>query len=243
LETINVNEVFSSIQGEGKYVGYRQVFVRLAGCNLTCNYCDTPDARFPQTSGQLETQPGSGVFTKVSNPVSVSQLATAINLLLESPHHSVSITGGEPLCQAAPLAKLLPKIKGKIYIETNGTLPEQFLLVRPYVKIVSMDIKLPSSCGRELWAEHSQFLKMAAGTDIFVKIVVSANTADHEFWDALTVVAQADANFPVIIQPVTPVDNIQPISPERLGAMQAQALIMLEDVRVIPQTHKIMGQR
>lgn len=36
-----VSEIFSSIQGEGKYVGCRQLFIRLIGCNMDCPYCDT----------------------------------------------------------------------------------------------------------------------------------------------------------------------------------------------------------
>ncbi|HPX77174.1 MAG TPA: 7-carboxy-7-deazaguanine synthase QueE, partial [Methanobacterium sp.] len=39
-----ISEIFSSIQGEGKLVGRRQVFIRFSGCNLTCNYCDTPQS-------------------------------------------------------------------------------------------------------------------------------------------------------------------------------------------------------
>ncbi|MDX9694125.1 MAG: 7-carboxy-7-deazaguanine synthase QueE, partial [Methanothermobacter sp.] len=47
-----IMEVFSSIQGEGLLVGCRQIFIRFAGCNLNCKYCDTPESRNPQ-SGEL----------------------------------------------------------------------------------------------------------------------------------------------------------------------------------------------
>ena len=55
-----LSEVFSSIQGEGLYVGDRHLFVRFAGCNLNCQYCDTPDSRAvgnkpTATSDLLET--------------------------------------------------------------------------------------------------------------------------------------------------------------------------------------------
>ena len=38
---VRVKEIFTSIQGEGPYVGYKQLFIRLCGCNLNCSYCDT----------------------------------------------------------------------------------------------------------------------------------------------------------------------------------------------------------
>ena len=43
----HINEVFSSIQGEGTLIGRRQVFIRFSGCNLDCNYCDTSKSRDP----------------------------------------------------------------------------------------------------------------------------------------------------------------------------------------------------
>ncbi|MBN1405468.1 MAG: 7-carboxy-7-deazaguanine synthase QueE, partial [Candidatus Omnitrophica bacterium] len=45
--TANVLEIFSSIQGEGIYVGERQIFIRFAGCNLNCVYCDTKNNKKP----------------------------------------------------------------------------------------------------------------------------------------------------------------------------------------------------
>lgn len=239
---MDIVEVFSSIQGEGRYVGYRQVFVRLAGCNLACDYCDTPASRKPTADGRVEATPGGRDFFPVANPVPVEALAGYVNSLLRAPHHSVSLTGGEPLCQAAALAELASKLAGRLYLETNGTMADELAAVLPHIDIVSMDIKLPSTCGRELWAEHGRFLRLAAARELFVKIVLTAATGDEEFRRALALVAAVDRNIPVVLQPVSPVNNVAGIAPEAVLRLLAKALDMVDDVRVIPQTHKMMGQ-
>ncbi|PLX95348.1 MAG: 7-carboxy-7-deazaguanine synthase QueE, partial [Desulfuromonas sp.] len=61
-------ELFSSIQGEGVFLGERQAFLRLAGCNLDCAYCDTPFV--PTSHCRVEETPGSGVFYDLPNPLS-----------------------------------------------------------------------------------------------------------------------------------------------------------------------------
>lgn len=235
-------EVFSSIQGEGKYVGYRQVFVRFAGCNLACAYCDTPQSRAAGEASLIETAPGSRDFAAMPNPLPVADLAACINRLLAQPHHSVSLTGGEPLCQAGAIAALAPLVDAPLYLETNGTMPEKLAAVLPHIDIVSMDIKLPSTAGREYWDEHRRFLELATACDVFVKMVVSAETEDAEFFTALELIAAIDAGIPLIIQPVTPLGGVRPLAPEDLSKRQAQALSRLRDVRAIGQTHKYMGQ-
>ena len=96
----SIIEMFSSIQGEGKYVGCRQVFVRFAGCNLACRYCDTENAPAKHRVCQVETHAGSRAFREEKNPLSLAQAAEEINRLLrEVPHQAVSFTGGEPLLQ------------------------------------------------------------------------------------------------------------------------------------------------
>ena len=239
---LEIIEIFSSIQGEGKYVGYRQVFVRLAGCNAACAYCDTHLSRQPAAKGKIEVSAGGRDFVAVANPVGAEELSRRINNLLALPHHSVSFTGGEPLCQAEALVDMLPMVKGRIYLETNGTLPDKLALVLPHIAIISMDIKLPSTAGQEYWREHAEFLRLAVERDLFVKIVVTGQTDDREFRQAVDLVAAVDAGIPVVIQPVSPVNHVRGIAPEEVLKLQATALEILDDVRVIPQTHKFMGQ-
>lgn len=242
MKTINVVEVFSSIQGEGQCVGYRQVFVRLVGCNLTCAFCDTPDSREFTLDGQLEKTPGKRDFEVRANPLSIPALADVINGLLVLPHHSISLTGGEPLCQVEAIIELAPLLRGPIYLETNGTLFLALKQVLPYIDMISMDIKLPSSTGQELWAEHKEFLKLANTRTVFVKIVVTDKTTLEEFQKAIQLIASINPEIPFIIQPVTPINDCGGVSPDQVLAWQEQALALLRDVRVIPQTHKFMGQ-
>ena len=239
---LDVAEIFSSIQGEGKYIGYRQVFVRLCGCNLACEYCDTPSSRERLAKARVEISPTGRDFIEVENPITSGNLAAFINSLLASPHHSVSFTGGEPLCQTNGLMELLPSIKAKKYLETNGTLYEELTTIIKHIDIVSMDIKLPSACGKEYWQEHRRFLQIAANLDVFVKIVLTSATHDDEFKQAIDLIAGIDTAIPLVLQPVTPVNDIMNISPDEVLRRHAEALQKLKDVRVIPQTHKFMNQ-
>jgi len=241
-ETITVAEVFSSIQGEGPYVGYRQVFVRLTGCNLECAFCDTPESRSKVAAGNIEITAGKRDFQTILNPIPIDELAKYINQLLIMPHHSVSLTGGEPLCQAEAIVKLAPFVNGRLYLETNGTLTEKLALVLPYIDLISMDIKLPSTTGQELWQQHREFLQLANTRTVFVKLVVTNTTSVEEFQHAIELIAAVDCNIPLIIQPVTPIKNCEGATPDMVLAWQEQALTLLRDVRVIPQTHKFMNQ-
>lgn len=242
MPKVNIVEVFSSIQGEGLCVGYRQIFVRLGGCNLACDFCDTPFSRKFVEAGQIEITPGKRDFKTIKNPISVEELAGYINNLLVLPHHSISFTGGEPLCQFAVIKELVPLINGCIFLETNGTLSGELAEVLPYIDIISMDIKLPSICGQELWKKHEEFLRLANTCTVFVKIVITDRTTTAEFQQAIEIIAGVDERIPVIIQPVTPTQHCKSVTPEETLAFQEQALTLLTDVRVIPQTHKFINQ-
>jgi len=238
----NIVEIFSSIQGEGLYVGTRQVFVRFSGCNLSCAYCDTPDAHYPCQYALVERNPGKREFDKIANNITVEQLAQMINFLLSFRHHSVSLTGGEPLSQAQAIVTLAPKLHGRIYLETNGTMVDELLKVLPYIHIISMDIKLPSIAGKTYWQEHGEFLRIAATKEVFVKLVITDKTNSDEFTRAIDLIASVNTDIPLILQPVTPRNTCKAIDPDAMLTYQAQALESLKHVRVIPQTHKFMGQ-
>ena len=246
-----LSEVFSSIQGEGLLVGLRQIFVRFSGCSLTCNYCDTPESR--AQSSEFKVQ-GPGVrgqgsenlkdFYIVPNPVSTEKLTEIVNSFQthQNLHHSISLTGGEPLEQVSFLKEWLPEIRKssnlKIYLETNGLLPAHLSEVIDLVDIIGMDIKLPSVAGvKPFWDLHRDFLKMASKREVFVKVVVDSMVAEDELMLAAELVHSVDVNIPFIIQPRTPID----MDAGSLLRLQEIVTRKLLDVRVIPQVHKFLN--
>jgi organic radical activating enzyme len=245
--TAPVQEVFSSIQGEGIYVGMRQVFVRFAHCHLKCAYCDTP---MTSVDGRchVETRPGSGEMDACDNPLSVETLAGLIlDLLRTARHHSVSLTGGEPLLYHGFLRQLLPLIRAAAptYLETSGTQPEFFEAVSDWVDIVAMDIKLPSATGEApRFGEHAAFYRQAREKDCFIKLVFNERTTVDELEAIRAIVT--DRNRPIILQPETlppgsgMVGKTVPLPPRRLFDIENALSVWFEDVRVIPQTHKML---
>jgi 7-carboxy-7-deazaguanine synthase len=256
----NVVEIFSGIQGEGVHVGRRQIFLRLAGCNLACGFCDQPEARIIPDLALIERTAGRRNLVTARNPLGVEETARAILRLDQrlrrasrprGLHHAVSLTGGEPLMQREFLAALLPMLRRaglRIFLETNGTRPEEFRALRHLVDIVSMDFKLRSATGRPMPVKaHTEFLRLAvrAGREVYVKAVVSSHTSVAEIARAARLIAAIRRSVPLVIQPVTRCGRGTPAPPDpaRLLELQAAAGRVLPDVRVIPQTHKIVGQR
>ncbi|MFA6316802.1 MAG: 7-carboxy-7-deazaguanine synthase QueE [Elusimicrobiota bacterium] len=227
---LRVVEVFSSLQGEGLRLGQRQVFVRLAGCNLACDYCDTPGSR-DLSSGEPWT------FKRLQ--------ARIAELQKELCHEAVSWTGGEPLLQLPGLLTMLRWAKSvglANYLETNATFVEEFLRAAPLCDVVSADIKLPSATRRETWSRHLEFLKVAP-EKTFVKVVLTKETKDAEWRQVIRLLAEASPDIPLVLQPATPVQGVEPIEPERVLCFLRQAKGYLKDVRLIPQWHPVWGMR
>jgi 7-carboxy-7-deazaguanine synthase len=249
--SIRLVEVFSSIQGEGVLVGRRQVFIRTYGCNLRCSYCDSPETL--KESGtpkecRVEQAAGSWEFDRAANPISAEQLTKIVSRYLGDPHHSISITGGEPLLHAGFLANWLPEVRSlglKVFLETNGLLAVHLKRVLHLLDYVSMDFKPPTATGvaaEATWSKHRDFLSVASKTNVYGKLVVTPSTKDSELDSVIDTIQTVDAGITLILQPVTPFGvESAPVSPARIVELHARAARRLQDVRVIPQMHKIMN--
>ncbi len=152
-----VNETFLSIQGESTHAGRLCFFIRLAGCNLNCSYCDTDYAR----------DADSGTAMTIEHIVSQ---ATVSKVRL------VEITGGEPLIHANTpvLCQALLDEGMEVMVETNGSLP--LSLLPPIIKKI-VDCKTPSS-GMDEYNLYENFHILSDHDE--VKFVI-ADYLDYEF--------------------------------------------------------------
>ncbi len=122
---MKINEIFYSIQGEGNWTGFPNIFIRTSGCNLRCTYCDTKYAY---------------------NSYKEMKIKEIINDIKKYNCNYICITGGEPLIhkEIIDLINNLIRHSYKISIETNGSID-----IKPLSNIkslmISLDIKCPSS--------------------------------------------------------------------------------------------------
>jgi len=236
-------ELFSSLQGEGIWIGARQIFFRLAYCNLACAYCDTDFAETPQC--RIETAPGSGKTTVLDNPLTVTAVLKVIDRWLkEYPdlHQAINLTGGEPLCQAAALVAWLPELGKRlpIHLETNGTCPAELETLLPWLDFISMDIKLESVTEQSTpWAEHRACLEMSGHISGQVKCVVGTGTPLTELEQAAGLLAEVAPETPLILQPVT-IGGRPAVSGFQLMGFQQAASRVHSLVRIIPQVHPLL---
>lgn len=139
-------EIFHSIQGEGVSQGMPCVFLRLAGCNLSCSWCDTAYS-----------------WNGTAQSLSLTPEATA-EAILRYPCHHLVITGGEPLIQQKALPALLRLLPDHtVEMETNGTImPDEEIALR--VAQFNVSPKLPHSGNATARAWKPQVLRHFADT-------------------------------------------------------------------------------
>jgi len=263
---ILATEVFSAIQGEAALVGERQVFVRLTGCNIRCAYCDQPEALVKRAGPcRIEQTPGRRNWRVTTSPLPVTSLVDAVDGLWQLlPHHSVSLTGGEPLMQGHAVVDLARRLAAggrPLMLETNGTLVPAFRRVLPWIAYVSMDVKLDSVDDARVAPDtQRRFLDAAIDADVitWVKMVIGPTTDPAEFDRAIDMVAETagramrssegtstggDRRLEIFLQPVTPFGAVASApSPDQVLGLQERALRRYPRVRVVPQTHRAIGQ-
>lgn len=122
---MKINEMFVSMQGEGRHAGQMAFFVRFTKCNLSCKFCDTE-------------------FETVRQDLTVNELALLI-LSKVSEFKFVVLTGGEPTLEPEleDLCKELQFWDIPVHIETNGTNPSKLARLREFVKWITVSPKLP----------------------------------------------------------------------------------------------------
>ncbi len=241
------SEIFSSVQGEGPYVGERHLFVRFCGCHRACVFCDTNTDRTETV--MVESDSGSGTFEQIQNPLTVEQVVELIHKVdRKRTNRRISFTGGAPLLQAHFLRELLPHLcadEYSIYLETAGDLPQQLKSIIEWIDVVAMDVKL-SSVTKEpnTFPAHWQFLKTCRDFDVevFVKMVLSSETHEGELMEAVKGIKKAGGvDTLVVLQPMTKTSKTDAVpNGEQLLRWQDKVASVMPNVRVIPQTHKMM---
>ena len=226
MQKAKISEVFSSVQGEGIYIGRKEIFVRFSGCNLNCVFCDTNHKR-----GKFYT---------------IKELTQKINCHTDisgAKSKWLTLTGGEPLLWSDFLEELLPLLKKeyKVTLETNGTLPAKFKKIKNWVDLVALDFKLPSSTKeKSFWKEHQKFLKVVKNK-IFVKAVITGRTDLQDVKKAVAIIFKINPKIPFILQPASAYKKFRDVPRiEKVLQFQEEALKSISDVRIIPQIHKFL---
>lgn len=246
-----LNEIFLSAQGEGVLVGERQIFVRLAGCNIRCPWCDTPDALVAKDSpeARVEIAPGRPESRMLANPIDAAQVLAEVRRIAREhgPVRWVAVTGGEPMIWREFLAAFLAGVRDAgllVFLETNSHYPETLRAILPWVDFVSADVKIPFKDYDLAPAKYVEFLSLVPRGDMQVKVVVTADCPEEDVLEAARLVARVDRGCPFILQPVTPEGPVREVPTAALLLdLQRRALEILDHVRVIPQTHKLYGAR
>lgn len=205
-----VNEIFCSIEGEGKRAGYPCVFVRFAGCNLKCSYCDTDYAQ--------DNNAGTEMTAK--------EIADKVQSF---GFNRVTLTGGEPLLQEY-IDELISELVHRgmqVNVETNGSVEISHMHISPKDLFYTVDYKCPSS-GMSYMMNSKTFIQLTE-TDV-LKFVVGSK---EDMEDALRILNIYTPPCQIFFSPVF--GKIEPV--EIVDFIKSH---YLKNVRVQLQLHKFI---
>ena len=229
-------EIFTSIEGEGILYGTKTLFVRLAGCPYSCFYCDTLDA-LPLDSGK---------------DYSITEACNLIDTNLQDNTFKVNFTGGEPLIQHEAVSELAKHVKARgilTYLESACFDSKRFLHVLPSIDFVKIEFKtidsefIDEKHYPDLVRNTLECLQAAveAKKTTYIKIVVSSKTELSSFKDLLDQIFKIISKQNIsgfIVQPTT---SISEPTLEQLLQFYDAVYPYYDEVRVVPQLHKIIS--
>ncbi|HEU5120897.1 MAG TPA: 7-carboxy-7-deazaguanine synthase QueE [Candidatus Nitrosocosmicus sp.] len=234
-----VSEIFTSIEGEGIFVGKKTLFIRFSGCHLKCRWCDTKYA-LPLDSG---------------TDYQIDEIKDLIIKELQPFTYKVNFTGGEPLLQTEAVIGLADFIKKqtnlKTYIESSCFDSELFSKILPYIDICKVEFKTDDSKVVEneeydnLLLNEIRCLELAVESNkaTYIKIVVTNSTNLESFKNLVYNISKKIKPSDIlgfIIQPSFGID--QPTVNMLLDTYDV-VQPMFPEVRIIPQLHKEIGAR
>lgn len=224
-------EIFSSFQGEGVLIGQRQIFVRFAGCNLNCAYCDTKNS-ISKKEGTLMTP---------------EEVVSKIESILTPDCHTISFTGGEPSLYPEFINEVSKLTDLDIMLETNGTLPANIGLI-DNLDIVSLDIKLKEQFDGDFKEDiflneiKSLNLLIEKSINVYCKVVILPCLKIKSFEEVIEkmdneIIDKNNVQF--IIQPSSPLNEWNNLSNCLFEFSEVVGKYF--EVSTIPQIHKILN--
>lgn len=233
---VSLSEIFTSVEGEGIYFGTKTLFLRLAGCSYNCFWCDTPYALSMKDGKEYE----------------LDEVKEMIDKNLKQNTFKVNFTGGEPLLQYKAVYEMAKHVKSKglrTYLESSCFSVERFGEVLPYIDICKIEFKLSDSevvdreHYKDLLENELRCLEEAIKSKkvTYIKVVVSRLSNKKEFEDLTKMIfgkIRADEIRGFVIQPVY--GSSEPTM-DQLFQLYDVVYPYYEQVRIVPQLHKVMG--
>lgn len=234
-----ISEIFTSIEGEGIFVGKKTLFIRLSGCHLKCRWCDTKYA-LPLDSG-IDYQ--------------IDEIKDLIIKELQPFTYKVNFTGGEPLLQTEAVIELADFMKKqtnlKTYMESSCFDSELFSKVLPYIDICKIEFKTDDSKVVEdeeydnLLLNEIKCLELALESNkaTYIKIVVTNSTNLESFKNLVYSISKKIKPSDILGFIIQPSFGIDPPTVNKLLDTYDIVQSMFSEVRIIPQLHKEIGAR
>ena len=224
------------MEGEGILYGTKTLFVRLAGCPFTCFYCDTVEA-LPMNSG---------------TEYSLEEAFKIINSKLQDKTYKVNFTGGDPLIQHEAVREMAKHVKSKnipTYLESSCFDSAKFSEVVPFIDFVKIEFKTKDSEFVDL-KHYSTLMENAfecLKTSVllkkitYIKIVVSSKPHLPSFKELIKRIFNTISKTDITGFIIQPTYGIAEPSLEQLLEFYDIVYPLYNEVRIIPQLHKLIG--